>query len=1232
MALVSLPVSNSDSSFQNVDNKENEGLGELISIPSPAKTTKKRLLRQGSVSENFYAVHGASLILPRQSTVDDKYMEVMQGKKFGGDLKTHLRGICSIIRQQDSIKLVARLESWVKDRPRYLVIITTNGRQDTDESIIIGIDFDISDNPKCTIGLVIPIWTDTAIALDGDGGFQITGRDRTHTFKPVSVQAMWSALQSVHKCIDIARQYNYYFGSLYLTWTCYYESRVDSARLFLNEWEYLEECYTRKPNYFEMKDPSSEAIELKIRGKLKEIMMKMDLDNCNSRDIREALEKVTDLDLNEYKKYIDKEMMTILGQMDTASKILDFLYLGSGWNASDLEGLEDVGITHILNITMEIDNFFPDNFVYKNVRLYDEETSDLLPEWNDTWKFIKRAHRSHGKCLVHCKMGISRSAATVAAFLMKENLWSMEKALTFIRERRGIIHPNKGFMRQLQEYEGILNASAQRHNLLFRSFSESNLTGENEMTEKSEESHTPRGSIVEQQPTFDLNRKLLDLTVLPYSTMHKKPKSWSPGDVRHYCLDDEVIFINRYDQGSDMNRSNLSEPQDFLAQSEKFAKDRGIPHAVNKRKKWRRRHTERIIPLRDSEFESAAQSEDSVFANPGTVPIPLIDTWMMETRSLPVDTKKKTGRMSSPAAMETCKDSLDVDREPVHSSFVSPMNSPSFKCTKDVNVANLKNQFIDAVLQVDITGGGKEPIMQQTDLPSASAYKVTSPLTENISEGNVESLEDVENESRDVVGQLSSRERSLSENQLYVKNIVCEIESRGKENQESTKVGLSRSQSLTTSKNSSIAITLGDPTQKVSDQSLNNNNNNNNNIMIPLFPSTTVIEIDHDMNNTPQIMRTTSQSGCSITEKVAPSDIALASSPSDVERKRNIFVRTLTQSELHVIREVGKTFLSESEDSESLLMSESSSLTGSCASTLDSESQLFKKQGVVRRMAKMIENRIGDQHKEEHPDPHKDTKFTEVKSSQSSTDSTTVINKLLMGGTNAASISVQDTERNKENSNNLACSGELDQKTEPKSQAMSKLNDLLSLVGPTPYSPIHTSLASVTSDVFDKSYVERYQRKGRVPIRRTQSERSFARPIKSLFFHSFREKPMANTETDSVKSPHLDEGTQIQSEQVAVKQIVKNIENLGIADENLQKRNEFARKKRLFSGDSPKYQSKQHAKSSVIRSNSNPSSTQKSETHRNIKLFSKSPFSGNKSRVKYSQTQFPRHSNLYKTM
>ena len=68
-------------------------------------------------------------------------------------------------------------------------------------------------------------------------------------------------------------------------------------------------------------------------------------------------------DLKKYKKYIDGEMLTVMGEMENSSQILDFLFLGSEWNAANLSELSVNGITHILNITKEIDNFYPGNYL-----------------------------------------------------------------------------------------------------------------------------------------------------------------------------------------------------------------------------------------------------------------------------------------------------------------------------------------------------------------------------------------------------------------------------------------------------------------------------------------------------------------------------------------------------------------------------------------------------------------------------------------------------------------------------------------------------------------------------------------------------------------------------------------------------------------------------------------------------------------------------------------------------
>ena len=173
-------------------------------------------------------------------------------------------------------------------------------------------------------------------------------------------------------------------------------------------------------------------------------------------------------DLTAYRRFIDEEMLVLLGQLDLPSQINEWLFLGSEWNASDVQVLERIGVTHVVNVSREIDNFFPNRFHYYNVRVYDDESSELLRYWNSVFKFIENAKQVNGRVLVHCKMGVSRSAACVVAYVMKSQHLCRDEAVEFVRQKRTCVQPNKGFMEQLLVYEGILKASRVRHSDLFR--------------------------------------------------------------------------------------------------------------------------------------------------------------------------------------------------------------------------------------------------------------------------------------------------------------------------------------------------------------------------------------------------------------------------------------------------------------------------------------------------------------------------------------------------------------------------------------------------------------------------------------------------------------------------------------------------------------------------------------------------------------------------------------------
>lgn len=50
-------------------------------------------------------------------------------------------------------------------------------------------------------------------------------------------------------------------------------------------------------------------------------------------------------------------------------------------------------------------------------------------------------------------MGVSRSASFVIMFIMKKYRVPFEDVLEFVRDRRNVVDPNEGFVRQLVEFE-----------------------------------------------------------------------------------------------------------------------------------------------------------------------------------------------------------------------------------------------------------------------------------------------------------------------------------------------------------------------------------------------------------------------------------------------------------------------------------------------------------------------------------------------------------------------------------------------------------------------------------------------------------------------------------------------------------------------------------------------------------------------------------------------------------
>eukprot|EP01113_Clastostelium_recurvatum_P019745 TRINITY_DN2331_c0_g1_i6.p1 TRINITY_DN2331_c0_g1~~TRINITY_DN2331_c0_g1_i6.p1 ORF type:complete len:495 (+),score=123.65 TRINITY_DN2331_c0_g1_i6:46-1485(+) len=133
----------------------------------------------------------------------------------------------------------------------------------------------------------------------------------------------------------------------------------------------------------------------------------------------------------------------------------DFMFLGSHENAKNKDQLQELGITHVINMAGELEDSHPNDFEYLHVKIDDTDKDNISEYFDHALKFIEnaRAANSKAKILVHCAMGISRSSSIAIAYLMKKNKWSYETAHKYVKQARSCIKPNPGFTNQLKSFE-----------------------------------------------------------------------------------------------------------------------------------------------------------------------------------------------------------------------------------------------------------------------------------------------------------------------------------------------------------------------------------------------------------------------------------------------------------------------------------------------------------------------------------------------------------------------------------------------------------------------------------------------------------------------------------------------------------------------------------------------------------------------------------------------------------
>jgi protein-tyrosine phosphatase len=183
-------------------------------------------------------------------------------------------------------------------------------------------------------------------------------------------------------------------------------------------------------------------------------------ERCKEREVPENFQlsgmkicrKCYNIDEEKEYKRITELIKSSKVYFDGNEIIKDKLFLGNVYSATQKEELKKRGVTHIFMVGYLLHEFFPDDFVYSNIEIEDDERENIFKYFYTSINFIEKSKI----CYVHCQAGMSRSASIVIAYIMYKFKLNFDDAFNYVRERRPCIYPNDGFKLQLQDLDRVL--------------------------------------------------------------------------------------------------------------------------------------------------------------------------------------------------------------------------------------------------------------------------------------------------------------------------------------------------------------------------------------------------------------------------------------------------------------------------------------------------------------------------------------------------------------------------------------------------------------------------------------------------------------------------------------------------------------------------------------------------------------------------------------------------------
>ena len=145
------------------------------------------------------------------------------------------------------------------------------------------------------------------------------------------------------------------------------------------------------------------------------------------------------------------------------TKLTDKLYIGNQDNADDVTLLSSLEVTHVLNCagTRNFDltrSPYPPSSGIKGflmIPAQDYDEFNIMQYFDDAIGFLDGAILNGGKAFVHCSIGVNRSGAIVAAYLMISQRKRLMDVIVELKAKRLLILCNMGFRKQLVQFARV---------------------------------------------------------------------------------------------------------------------------------------------------------------------------------------------------------------------------------------------------------------------------------------------------------------------------------------------------------------------------------------------------------------------------------------------------------------------------------------------------------------------------------------------------------------------------------------------------------------------------------------------------------------------------------------------------------------------------------------------------------------------------------------------------------